>query len=313
MANSLDSSAFDSIIDRLLNPKAKKPKVAKKNQMDPIEKFLKCQNEILPSPSNTIQDEDDLQIINYHGEYQSIDMDISTQQSLENSQLSLFNNNPISSELSKKPTYSSFNQLFKKDMISFGQQHHIFVENTKITTNIDRGINSQFVQAINYFDNQINHQKIKGKDQLSKESGIISDDQNISIDIEPILRKSIQNKYKEKMQYLKLYDDTASDKHTLYIELVFFLGSLFYPDKMKKAIDDDSEVEKIINEIDTSIHHYSFKGLCFITQWPAFKHITKDYIDNVQTSSQIENQNKICSNKENYSKCIDFLKGMIAY
>ncbi|CDW87195.1 UNKNOWN [Stylonychia lemnae] len=107
----------------------------------------------------------------------------------------------------------------------------------------------------------------------------------------------------------KQNDDSASKQNQLFNELVFFLGSVFYPNKMMRLIDDEGG-KKIVKLIDTSLHQFTFQRLCFLGQWDAFKHVLQHYIDNFNHKSHLQNKH-IASSIENFEKSINFLKGMI--
>ncbi|CDW86322.1 UNKNOWN [Stylonychia lemnae] len=107
----------------------------------------------------------------------------------------------------------------------------------------------------------------------------------------------------------KQIDDPALSQNQLFNELVFFLGSTFYPNKMMRLIDDESG-KKIIKLIDVSIHQFTYQRLCFLCKWDAFKHIFQHYLDAFNLKQNQKKQH-IASSSENFEKSINFLKGMI--
>ncbi|CDW79932.1 UNKNOWN [Stylonychia lemnae] len=308
----IDTKTFDQITDQVLKPQTKILDNKQYYDEMPLENYLDKQYGFTVLNSNVQQHDDDSpQNVNHQDQNPNVQED-QLQINSNNSQeyYKMFGN-------SQNQDASNKNNLLKND------NDDTLTSISKFTNEYINLNKSQKLLEVNQHENQNDH--LKSLDQslantLSRKNTFQDLIAKNPLSYLRIKKKFTQNQQKERMFVIKLFqsslgfeenqnDDPALSQNQLFNELVFFLGSVFYPNKMIRLIDDESG-KKIIKLIDVSIHQFTYQRLCFLCQWDAFKHIFQHYLD-ASSHKQNKKSKHMASSNENFEKSINFLKGMI--
>jgi hypothetical protein len=73
-------------------------------------------------------------------------------------------------------------------------------------------------------------------------------------------------------------------------ELVFFLGSIFYPKHLKKTFASQPKKKAEIEEIHSSLYKFTQKRLAFLEKYAAYNFLYKDFTSNHKDSLLEQNK-----------------------
>ncbi|CDW80604.1 UNKNOWN [Stylonychia lemnae] len=89
-------------------------------------------------------------------------------------------------------------------------------------------------------------------------------------------------------------------------ELIFFLGSMFYPKKML-ALFEDHRTKKIIDMINSSLYQFTLTRFNFLNNWAAFRFLTNHFIVNHSLKSLQRNKAMVLQ-IEDFKKGLEYLQ-----
>eukprot|EP00347_Sterkiella_histriomuscorum_P011814 403370998 len=103
--------------------------------------------------------------------------------------------------------------------------------------------------------------------------------------------------------------DSLKDQDSLNLEVMFLLGSMFYPKKMIELTKDE-QLSKISENLNSSLYSFSQKKFAFLMQWPAFQLIVLHY-SKFHMQNSLQNNKTMSIQPNEYTSALEFMKSNI--